>query len=221
MRPMSLGSAPGCGNPRRTNACTPRLLRPPPEPARLFRSPPHTRTPWSQTPMRFLHTVPGSLRACLHGAVFVLLAVLGPAGRPAAAATGAPAPAAAKPAAPSTAAKPAARAPAAPKPVHPLPDSVLMRIDDREDVTVRRFKRAVRLLGGNPDSLTPGDRDRFLDLVLEQRVLAAHATKAGLPWVPADSSRYRFERDNTLLRAALSDRLTAVEDRRRAAGQPD
>ena len=171
--------------------------------------------------MRFLHTVPGSLRACLRGAVFVLLAVLGPAGRPAAAATGAPAPAAAKPAAPSTAAKPAARAPAAPKPAHPLPDSVLMRIDDREDVTVRRFKRAVVLLGGHPDSLTPADRDRFLDLVLEQRVLAAHAVKAGLPWTAADSARYRNERDNTLVRAALSDQLTAVENRRRAVGQPD
>jgi len=96
-----------------------------------------------------------------------------------------------------------------------------MRIDDREDVTARRFRRAVGLLGGDPDSLTPADRERFLDLVLEQRVLAAHAVKAGLPWTAADSARYRSERDNTLLRAALSDRLTAVENKRRAAGQPD
>jgi hypothetical protein len=96
-----------------------------------------------------------------------------------------------------------------------------MRIDDREDVTVRRFRRAVGLLGGDPDSLTPADRDRFLDLVLEQRVLAAHAIKSGLPWTATDSARYRGERDNTLLRAALSDEFTAVENRRRAAGQPD
>jgi hypothetical protein len=96
-----------------------------------------------------------------------------------------------------------------------------MRIDGREDVTRRRFQRAVRLLGGDPDSLTPADCDRFLDLVLEQRVLAAHAVKAGLPWTARDSASFRSERDNTLLRAALSDRFTAIEDARRAAGQKD
>jgi hypothetical protein len=214
MRAMSLGSAPGRGNPRPTISRAAVVLRPLPEPARLFRSPLHTRTPWSQPPMRTLQTTPRPLRTCLRGALSIVLLALP------LRAFAAGSPASAQKAAPATP-KPAAKAPAAPKPVHPLPDSVLMRIDDREDVTVRRFKRAVRLLGGNPDSLTPADRDRFLDLVLEQRVLAAHAVKAGLPWVPADSSRYRFERDNTLLRAALSDRLTAVEDRRRAAGQPD
>ena len=217
---MSLGSAPGRGNPRPTNARTPLVLRRPPEPARLLRSLPDTRTPWSQTPMRILQTNPRWLRACLRGApLLALLALPAPA---VAAAAGSPAPAtaSAQKAAPASA-KPAAKAPASARPAHPLPDSVLMRIDDREDVTTRRFKRAVRLIGGDPDSLTPGDRDRFLDLVLEQRLLAAHAVKAGLPWTPADSARYRSERDNTLLRAALSDRLTAVEDKRRAAGQPD
>ena len=220
MRPMSLGSAPGPGNPNGTGPRAPSLLRRHREPARLFRSPSHTRTPWSQPLMHFPHTVPGSLGACLRGSVvFALFALLASPG------SGATPPAAtAKPAsqkaAPATA-KPAAKAPANARPTHPLPDSVLMRIDDREDVTVRRYRRAVRLLGGNPDSLTPGDRDRFLDLVLEQRVLAAHAVKAGLPWMPVDSARFRSERDNTLLRAALSDRLTDVENRRRASGQPD
>ena len=102
-----------------------------------------------------------------------------------------------------------------------LPDSVLVRIDGREDVTVRRFRRAVGLLGGNPDSLTPADRDRFLDLVLEQRVLAAEAMKRALPWPHPDSAVYEQERDNILLRAALADRLAVIEAARRAAGQPD
>jgi hypothetical protein len=102
-----------------------------------------------------------------------------------------------------------------------LPDSVLLRIDGREDVTVRRFRRAVRLLGGDPDSLTPGDRDRFLDLVLEQRVLAAHVTRHPQAWIAIDSVRFQAERDQVLLRAALSDRFTAVEERRRGLGQPD
>jgi len=216
---MSLGSATGRGNPFAASTRTPRVLRPLPEPATLFRSLARPCTPWSQPPMYVLHTVPRTLRACLRGAALLVVLAL-----PARAATGTPAPAsAAKPTAQKAAApaKPAAATPAGAKPARPLPDSVLMRIDDREDVTVRRFRRAVGLLGGHADSLTPADRDRFLDLVLEQRVLAAHAVKAGLQWTPVDSARFRSERDNTLLRAALSDRFTAVEARRRAAGQPD
>jgi len=98
---------------------------------------------------------------------------------------------------------------------------VVMRIDGREDVTVRRFRRAVGLLGGNPDSITPADRDQFLDLVLEQRVLAAHAVARNLPWNAGDSARYKSERDNTLLRAVLADEMLATEARRKAAGQKE
>jgi hypothetical protein len=103
----------------------------------------------------------------------------------------------------------------------PLPDSVLVRLDGREDVTRRRFVRAVRLLGGNPDSLTPAARDRFLDLVIQQRLLAARATRPPRAWDRRDSLDYRVERDNILLRAALSDEFSRIEARRRALGQPD
>lgn len=102
-----------------------------------------------------------------------------------------------------------------------LPDSVLLRIDGREDITRRRFERAVRLLGGDPDSLTPADRDQFLDMVIEQRLLAARARRDPHPWSPLDSVQYRSELDHILLRAALSDRFDDVERRRRARGQPD
>ncbi len=128
------------------------------------------------------------------------------------------------PAAPTAhaAAAPGATRPAAARaPGRPLPDSVLLRIQGREDVTRRRFERAVRLLGGNPDSLTPTTRDQFLDLVIEQRVLAARALSAPQPWARADSLQFLRERDNILLRAALSDRFTDIERRRRALGQPD
>jgi hypothetical protein len=101
-----------------------------------------------------------------------------------------------------------------------MPDSVLLRIDS-EEVTRRRFQRAVRLLGGNPDSLTPPDRDRFLELVIEQRLLAARASRDRRPWDATDSLEYLGERDNILLRAALSDQFERVEKRRRALGQPD
>jgi hypothetical protein len=139
--------------------------------------------------------------------------------------------AAASPASPGTTAAP----PASPKPrqasphtvvapsdylAQPMPDSVLLRING-EEVTRRRFLRAVRLLGGRPDSLTPPDRDRFLDLVTEQRLLAARARKDPRPWERADSLEYLGDRDNILLRAALSDQFTRIEQRRRALGQPD
>lgn len=102
-----------------------------------------------------------------------------------------------------------------------LPDSVLLRISGTEDVTRRRFVRAVRLLGGNPDSLTPATRDQFLELVKEQRVLSARAIQAGGAWEHSDSMQFLGERDNILIRAALSDQFTRVEARRRAAGEPD
>ena len=102
-----------------------------------------------------------------------------------------------------------------------LPDSVLLRIDGREDVTRRRFARAVRLLGGDPDSLTPPDRDRFLELVIEQRLLAARATRDPRAWDRADSLDYLGERDNILLRAALAEQFARIEQRRRAQGLAD
>ena len=102
-----------------------------------------------------------------------------------------------------------------------LPDSVLLRIDGREDITRRRFERAVRLLGGDPDSLTPADRDRFLDMVVEQRLLSRRALSDPRPWSQLDSVQYRGELDHILLRAALSDRFDDVERRRRERGQPD
>ncbi len=104
--------------------------------------------------------------------------------------------------------------------VRAMPDSVLLRVNG-EEVTRRRFTRAVRLLGGNPDSLTPPDRDRFLELVIEQRLLAARATSDPRPWDHADSVEYLGERDNILLRAALADEFARIEKRRRALGQPD
>lgn len=102
-----------------------------------------------------------------------------------------------------------------------LPDSVLVRLPGPEDITRRRFERAVRLLGGSPDSLTPADRDRFLELVTEQRLLAAKAASSSLPWHRADSLVFESERDNILVRAALAQAFTRIEARRRALGQPD
>lgn len=113
--------------------------------------------------------------------------------------------------------KPAATRPAAVR----LPDSVLVRLPGNEDITRRRFERAVRLLGGDPDSLTPATRDQFLELVIEQRLLAVQAAASGLPWHREDSLVFDGERDNILVRAALSLEFSRIEARRRALGQSD
>ncbi len=119
------------------------------------------------------------------------------------------------------AAPPARATAAAGRVARSLPDSVLLRIEGREDITLRRFHRAIRLLGGNPDSLTPSQRDEFLQLVIEQRLLAAHALHDPRPWEHTDSMRFLVDRDAILMRAALADQFTRIETLRRAAGQPD
>jgi hypothetical protein len=104
--------------------------------------------------------------------------------------------------------------------VSALPDSVLARIDEREDVTARRFRRAVRLLGGDPDSLTPQRRDEFLQLVIEQRLLASAAAASNRPWRQEDSLNFLRDENRILMQSALSHRLERLDARRRSLGQP-
>lgn len=101
-----------------------------------------------------------------------------------------------------------------------LPDSVLVRIDEREDITSRRFKRAIRILGGDPDRLTPERRDEFLQLVIEQRLLAAAAAASNRPWRTEDSLNFQRDENRILMQSALSHRLERLDAHRRALGQP-
>lgn len=104
--------------------------------------------------------------------------------------------------------------------VSALPESVLVRIDEREDITARRFKRAVRLLGGDPDRLTPERRDEFLQLVIEQRLLASAAATSNRPWTNEDSLNFQRDENRILMQSALSHRLERLDARRRSLGQP-
>lgn len=237
MGPVSLGSTPSKGKAalRQQGTRPDALLRSLPGPGTLIHSPvPTTRTS-SPGPMRPSHSCLSMLllAAAVTAAASDLPipspagAVSRPASSPAAvspARTDEGTPASPSPG--TTGAELAAATPARPatgalrRPVL-LPDSVLLRINGREDVTRRRYARAVRLLGGNPDSLTPGDRDRFLELVVEQRLLAERARRDARPWAHADSMQFLAERDNVLLRAALSEEFTRIEERRRAQGLPD
>jgi hypothetical protein len=165
-------------------------------------------------PVRLRRPAPAALLASALTAALALLPSW-PAATFAAAAA-APAPAKAKPASPKS-----ASAKGSVTKTSSLPDSVLLRINGTEDVTRRRFQRAVRLLGGDPDSLTPATRDQFLELVIEQRVLALATSRDPEPWTRADSMSFYSERDNILIRAAVADEFTRIEQRRRSLGQPD
>ena len=103
----------------------------------------------------------------------------------------------------------------------PLPDSVLVRLGNGEDVTVRRFQRAVRVLGANPDTLTAASREVFLQRIIEQRLLASAALRSNLPWSAEDSTRFAGECDHIRMSAALALEFDSLEARRRAQGLPD
>ncbi|MEO5989613.1 MAG: peptidylprolyl isomerase [Candidatus Eisenbacteria bacterium] len=102
-----------------------------------------------------------------------------------------------------------------------LPDSVLARIDGRDDVTRARFERAVRRMGTHPDSLTPHQRREFLDLLIDQRVLAQRAARERWQWSHRDSAEWLALRDHLTMTAVLDSALAETARRRRAAGQPE
>lgn len=101
-----------------------------------------------------------------------------------------------------------------------LPDTVLARIDGQEDVTARRFLRAVRILGGSAEGLTPERRDEFLQLVIEQRLIARAAAASSRAWSRDDSANFARDENRILMQSALSHRLERLDARRRALGQP-
>ena len=102
----------------------------------------------------------------------------------------------------------------------PLADSVLARIEGRPDVTLARFERAARQMGSQPDSLTPKQRREFLDLLIDQQVLARRAKAERLLWSHSDSVGWLALRDHLILSAVLDSALAETAARRRLAGEP-
>ncbi len=95
----------------------------------------------------------------------------------------------------------------------PLPDTILARVfmaRGSADITRREYLKAVRQLGGEPDSLTPGQRRQVLELLVQKRTLAAEATRTGRHWGHSDSVEYRALTDRLTLRAALDSALVEL-----------
>ena len=111
-------------------------------------------------------------------------------------------------------------APAGYRAAHPLPDTVLARLDGRVDITASRFVRATGRLSARPDSLTPKERQRFLDLLIDQQVLADRVAQERWNWTAQESSSAVYLADHLVLQVALDSALSEAAAAREARGEP-
>src|SRR5690242_13600305 len=100
----------------------------------------------------------------------------------------------------------------------PLPDSVYARIDGRQLITRRNFDLASARFGSPSDSLTPDARKRFLDLLIDQRVLATRVAREHFEWTVSESVAFVSLRDRLVLNAALDSAMQAFRGARAAHG---
>jgi hypothetical protein len=91
-----------------------------------------------------------------------------------------------------------------------LPDTVLARVlfaRGSTDVTLSRFRKAAQGFRMDPQAVTPQAYGQVLDLLVQQRTLAAHVGTMPRVWTRADSSEYRTLVDRLTLTAALDSAL--------------
>jgi hypothetical protein len=91
-----------------------------------------------------------------------------------------------------------------------LPETTLARIffaKGSADITLRQFYQAAQQLQLSPGALTPQDRDRVLDLLIQKKVLARRAAAEPRAWAHDDSVNYRGLVDRLTLGAALDSAL--------------
>ena len=99
-----------------------------------------------------------------------------------------------------------------------LPDTVLARVGTDRVITQAAFVEAWRRAAWPSDSLTPAALRRFLDLLVDQELIAAAAVHRTWTWTPAESSGVVALRDRLGLSAALEQTLAEARERRRASG---
>lgn len=94
-----------------------------------------------------------------------------------------------------------------------LPDTVLARIffaDGKVDISRDRFRRALAQFKLRPDSLTRGDAQQVLELLVQQRTLAHAASREPRAWSHHDSTDWQALSDRLTLTAALDSALLEV-----------
>ena len=133
----------------------------------------------------------------------IFLAFFGPASRAGTAAGSVP-----KPAAGSRHAAPRAAA-------RPLPDTVLAMVADGRLVTVSGFHAAWRQVPppDRPDTLTPENARKFLDLLIAKEALAVAALKENWEWSFRDSAEYEALRDGLTMKVVLDSALAEEKKR--------
>lgn len=110
------------------------------------------------------------------------------------------------------AAAPAPKGPRAPMARVPIrtpamADTVFATVYGGKDVTWTGFQKGCRKLGVSPQSLTPDERRQVLDVLIDQSILTARATRDARDWTARDSAEYLALRDKLLLSTALATAL--------------
>lgn len=152
-------------------------------------------------------------------ALAAVLLVTGPQPARGAAAPAGSASAAVKPSPPAPVKTPRSRATGALPVRIGTADTVLARVGDRL-VTATAFRRGWTQVRppDRPDSLTPENARRFLDLLIDKELLAARAAQVAPQWTAFESLQVSNLRDRTVLRVALDSAMNVAALARRARG---
>lgn len=107
-----------------------------------------------------------------------------------------------------------------------MPDTVLAQVADGRDVTLSGFQTAWRQVKPpeRPDSLTPENARKFLDLLIEKEALAEAAMRESWVWTEKESAEYIATRDGMTMKVVLDSAMAQMRSRlaasMRAGGPP-
>jgi len=109
----------------------------------------------------------------------------------------------------------------------PMPDTVLAQVADGRVVTLSGFHAAWRQVKppDRPDSLTPANARKFLDLLVDKEALAEAALRESWVWTDRESAEYNATRDGLTMKVVLDSVLAGIRSRivraRPASSAPD
>lgn len=102
----------------------------------------------------------------------------------------------------------------------PMPDTVLALVANGRSVTLSGFQSAWRQVKppDRPDSLTPPNARKFLDLLIEKEALAEAALREAWVWTDRESAEYNATRDGMTMKVVLDSVLAGMRGRLAAGG---
>ncbi|MEO5617704.1 MAG: hypothetical protein ABIS67_08020, partial [Candidatus Eisenbacteria bacterium] len=103
---------------------------------------------------------------------------------------------------------------------HPMPDTLLAQVANGRKVTLSGFHAAWRQVKppDRPDSLTPENARKFLDLLIEKEALGEAALRTSWVWTDRESAEYNATRDGMTMKVVLDSALAEMRTRLAAGG---